>query len=883
MIAKQVPMRSSRRSNFAELVRYITDSQGNSERVGLVSITNCHSTDPISAGIEVQANQQLNRRSKADKTYHLIVSFRAGENPSDDVLAAIEKRICAAIGFEEHQRVSAAHYDTENVHLHIAISKVHPIKRTVHTPFNDHWHLARACERLEAEFGLQADNHLAQKIGSENRAQDMERHSGVESFLGWLKRECLPELETANSWHELHSALSRNGAELRLRGNGFVISDSSGLEVKASSVSRSLSKQQLEKRFGAFDSSMDPLGNSGGSGASPASSIDGEQFAPAALPSPQDLEDQVAYRSEPVGGAWLADGDHRNPPPSVSAEGRAEKQRQLVGGGDAEHIRGGRNEARRRLGSELLPFPVDGAARKEYRKQVAQTYLDTSALYAQYRAEQSHARQMRTGESAALRGRQKAEEEALWASNAAHRSALKHLGVDPLAKRVLYALAKRALKANLAELREKHRRERVLLTRRTWRLQWVDWLQLKAVAGQENALEVLRARAFRDDLFRDAASRSSIAASGRPTGAPLGLPIAAVTKKGTLLFQAGTTAIRDDGACLQVSKEADLGGIHLALRIAERRYGNRLTVNGSPEFKARVVASAAAQRLQVTFVDKDLERRHQALLTLRNGMPNGRKDRSGVVGGSNGAGELRGAGRNSGKPRGQPSRDTGAAGEQRRSTVAGNERGDGSGRFGERSLSASSNAAFVKSSADARPIVAAPSRRAGGTSSGGKPNVGSIAGEPPAFRKNRVRDLSELGVVLFEGSGPVLLPGDVPGHVDESPAESSAVVRRPVPRGRVIVGGSEAAAKFIAERSEKLALCFDIPNMKTYTTGPERAFKFAGLRTIDGVSLALLTMEGTVEVLPVDAQAAQRLKRVRVGNEITVTEHGTVKTKGRSR
>jgi putative protein kinase ArgK-like GTPase of G3E family len=118
----------------------------------------------------------------------------------------------------------------------------------------------------------------------------------------------------------------------------------------------------------------------------------------------------------------------------------------------------------RRLKSELLPFPVDGAARKEYRKQVAQTYLDTSALYAQYRAEQSHARQMRTGESAALRGRQKAEEEALWASNAAHRSALKHLGVDPLAKRVLYALAKRALKANLAELREKHRRERVLLT-----------------------------------------------------------------------------------------------------------------------------------------------------------------------------------------------------------------------------------------------------------------------------------------------------------------------------------------------------------------------------------------------------------------------------------
>jgi hypothetical protein len=860
MIAKQVPMRSSRRSNFAELVRYITDSQGNSERVGLVSISNCHSTDPISAGLEVQANQQLNRRSKVDKTYHLIVSFRAGESPSDDVLAAIEKRICAAIGFDEHQRVSAAHYDTENVHLHIAISKVHPTKRTVHTPFNDHWHLARACERLEAEFGLQADNHLAQKIGSENRAQDMERHSGMDSFLGWLKRECLPELEIANSWQEFHLALSRSGAELRVRGNGFVIGDSSGIEVKASSVARSLSKQQLEKRFGAFPFSLELPSNSG---ESPVPSTEGPQLTPSAAPSMQQVEDQVPPRPVPARGASLE---------------------QLVGSDEAERVRHREIEVPKRLGWEELLLPAEEAAKKEYRRQVAGTYLDTSALYAQYRAEQSHARQVRTGEGAALRGRQRVEEEALWASNAAQRSALKHLGVDPVAKRLLYALAKRALKASLAELRDKHRRERVLLSRRTPRVQWVEWLQMKAVAGQENALEILRARAFRDELFREATPRSSISASGRPSGAPLGLPIAAVSKKGTVLFQAGATAIRDDGASLQVSKEADLGGIHLALRIAERRYGHRLTVNGSPEFKARVVASAAAQRLQVTFVDKDLERRHQALLTLRNGMPSGRKDGSGIVGRSDGAGELGGTGRNPGRPRGPQSPDTGAVGEQRRSAAAGDESRGGSGRADEHSLGAfgaSTNAALVRSSANRGPGVAV-GRRTGGAFRGGKPNVGSIAGEPPAFRKNRLRDLSELGVVLLEGSSPVLLPGDVPRNVEQSPAEGAAAVRRPVSRRGVIVG-SEAAAKYIAERAEKRAIGFDIPNIELYTLGPERAFKFAGLRTIDGVSLALLTKGGSVEVLPVDAQAAQRLKRVRVGNEITVTEHGTVKTKGRSR
>ncbi|WP_407214904.1 relaxase/mobilization nuclease domain-containing protein [Enterobacter kobei] len=32
-------------------------------------------------------------------------------------------RICEAMGYADHQRVSAVHYDTDNVHIHIAINK----------------------------------------------------------------------------------------------------------------------------------------------------------------------------------------------------------------------------------------------------------------------------------------------------------------------------------------------------------------------------------------------------------------------------------------------------------------------------------------------------------------------------------------------------------------------------------------------------------------------------------------------------------------------------------------------------------------------------------------------------------------------------------------
>jgi hypothetical protein len=500
------------------------------------------------------------------------------------------------------------------------------------------------------------------------------------------------------------------------------------------------------------------------------------------------------------------------PPRPVPTRGASLEQ--LVGSDEAERVRHRENEVRKKLGWEALLLPTEVAAKKEYRRQVAGTYVDTSALYAQYRAEQSHARQVRTGEGAALRGRQRVEEEALWASNAAQRSALKHLGVDPVAKRLLYALAKRALKASLAELRDKHRRERVLLSRRTPRVQWVEWLQMKAVAGQENALEILRARAFRDELFREATPRSSISASGRPSGAPLGLPIAAVSKKGTVLFQAGATAIRDDGASLQVSKEADLGGIHLALRIAERRYGHRLTVNGSPEFKARVVASAAAQRLQVTFVDKDLERRHQALLTLRNGMPNGRKD------GIRNCWRKRWRWVSSEAP-GEIQEDLEDRKAQTQVPLASNEEVPLQETRAEVGAVAQTNTLSELSVLPPMPPLSGPlpigdqalqpADEPAEPPTEGSPTLEAIAGEPPAFRKNRLRDLSELGVVLLEGSGPVLLPGDVPRDVEQSPTEGAAALRRPVSRRGVIVGGGEAAAKYIAERAEKRALGFDIP------------------------------------------------------------------------
>jgi hypothetical protein len=142
MIAKRV-MRPRASSDFARLGTYVLGQgqKGNQAsaadqtfdyiladqaggRVGAVRITNCNADTPALAILEILATQSLNKRSRGDRTYHLVVSFEPGERPAPAQIETIENELCAAIGLAGHQRISALHLDRAHLHLHIAINKV---------------------------------------------------------------------------------------------------------------------------------------------------------------------------------------------------------------------------------------------------------------------------------------------------------------------------------------------------------------------------------------------------------------------------------------------------------------------------------------------------------------------------------------------------------------------------------------------------------------------------------------------------------------------------------------------------------------------------------------------------------------------------------------
>jgi len=252
MIIRHIPMKSARLSSFSGLVQYICDEQNKLERVGNISISNCNSTDPVWAVQEVLATQAKNQRATGDKTYHMLISFAPGENPTEEVLQEIEDRVISSIGFKEHQRIRVVHHDTDNIHIHVAINKIHPKTFNMVEPFRAYKTFAEIASKLEIEFNLELTNHQTRKGHSENLADDMEQHSGIESLINWMKRNCKEKIDAANSWTEIHGVLAEHKLMMRVRANGFVFFNDQGLTVKASSVSRNFSKKNLEAKFGEF-------------------------------------------------------------------------------------------------------------------------------------------------------------------------------------------------------------------------------------------------------------------------------------------------------------------------------------------------------------------------------------------------------------------------------------------------------------------------------------------------------------------------------------------------------------------------------------------------------------------------------------------------------
>ncbi|PWF54983.1 TraI/MobA(P) family conjugative relaxase [Massilia glaciei] len=827
MIIRHVPMESVQKSNFTDLVEYMTDPNDRNERVGNVTITNCQSQRVETAMLEIINTQRLNTLSKADKTYHLVVAFPVGELPDAATLKAIEERICVVIGFGEHQRVSAVHHDTDNLHLHIAINKIHPTRYTTHEPFNAYHLLGQLCDKLEVEYGFQKVNHQANKNRSENRAADMERHSDVESLLGWIKRECQDQILGAQSWSSLHQVMRDHGLEICEHANGLIISANNGVSVKASSVHRKFSKKNLEGRLGSFTKS------------------------------------QVAATDSP---------------------------------------------------------------QKQYEKKPMRSMVNTVELYARYKQAQQLAMDARVAEWAKAVARKNHLLEDAKRAGRLKRAAVKFSGSPGLGKRLMYAFINKTRHDDIAAATKAYMREREAIYTKYKRMAWADWLRKEAMAGDQEALEALRSREASTGLRGNTVAgkggaKNSAAPPSRHDN---------ITKRGTIIYRVGASAVRDDGDKLNVSRGADDAALQVALRMAVERYGITITVDGTAAFKEQIARAAAAGNLTISFDDAALEarrrqliqskttkeRKHGSNIRIDKREVRGQQDRGGdgrhgqsATGAADAASAARAGAAAPARQRHAASvkPDTGKAGKNppplARHAVRGMpeldlvhvaERGEMllqghvPGGVGQQGAKPNNRVRRdIRGPGRVRPSGAhpAPATKA---DHGGKPNIGKLGRVPPPASKDRLRPLSQLGAISIGAHGTAAAAPHPAPMTEPQPAATTtehmeATNRRDLLGSDKTLPGNAAAEKYVNEREQKRAKQFDIPKQMKYTFTNDIKMIFHGMRQIDGQTLALLKQGDELIALPVDDATARRLKLLAVGEHILVTARGVIKTKGRSR
>lgn len=238
--------------------------------------TNCLSVRTAHA--EMKAVSDMCARARGP-VYHALLSWRAGEHPSDAQMFEAGRAAMKAVGMESHQYVFAVHRDTENNHLHMLINRVNPETYKAVYPSRDFYKLDRVCREIELAQGWGHDkgqyavvDRGGQKIivrasaetqtqeKGPTKARDMEAVGGQESLFSYARgepREAVAALlkEPSTTWQDLHGALARHGLELREKGQGLAVYDKvhpGRTPIKASDMHEGLSHGKLLKGLGEY-------------------------------------------------------------------------------------------------------------------------------------------------------------------------------------------------------------------------------------------------------------------------------------------------------------------------------------------------------------------------------------------------------------------------------------------------------------------------------------------------------------------------------------------------------------------------------------------------------------------------------------------------------
>lgn len=205
---------------------------------------------------------------------HWVLSWKDGEQPTPEKVDFAVRYFLQLMEWKEHQTIYAVHKNTENLHVHILVNRVHPDTLKVHRPNRsfdiDRAHLAIA--KLERIQGWASEENCVYEPSLSGNfltlskrdypklcpvAESLENATGEKSAQRIARERGHSIIKDATSWRELHEGLAAVGLRFEKKGSGALVWVDE-VAVEASSVDRSFSMPKLVKRLGEFEEGDSP-------------------------------------------------------------------------------------------------------------------------------------------------------------------------------------------------------------------------------------------------------------------------------------------------------------------------------------------------------------------------------------------------------------------------------------------------------------------------------------------------------------------------------------------------------------------------------------------------------------------------------------------------
>jgi hypothetical protein len=273
-------------SSFKGLNDYITGKSKRQQPEEKIAYTGCVNLASVeTATLEMESCAFQNKRS-ADPVIHLLLSWRENEVPTSGQALEAVKITLDEMGLSQCQAVYSLHQNTDNHHLHICVNRIDPETYKAIDPAHgwtrnamERAHgwtrnaMERAARRIEYAQGWQVEANTRSEIDPSGRvvtkknisaetipqeARDAENLTGEQSAVRKAQEVLKDAIKDIGSWERLHDLVRTNGMRYEKKGSGAVI-HVGDIAVKASSVSRNLSLNKLEKSLGTYQPSPDNL------------------------------------------------------------------------------------------------------------------------------------------------------------------------------------------------------------------------------------------------------------------------------------------------------------------------------------------------------------------------------------------------------------------------------------------------------------------------------------------------------------------------------------------------------------------------------------------------------------------------------------------------